>query len=69
MKYSISRAGSLSKSKSPCNRAYRGGFDKYDNPIWAIDINSIEEIQSLIAEVGKIVMGGDWILIYDDYIE
>lgn len=40
-----------------------------DELLWCIEINTLEELQNLIAREGRIVMEEDSITIYDDYLE
>jgi hypothetical protein len=36
---------------------------------WQIEINTLEELMGLQNEVGQIIIDGEMITIYDDYIE
>ena len=71
MKYNIDRTsdtGNLNKRK-PCSKAYLSGYDEWQYPRWCIEINTIEELQELINEVGEIIVNKESIEIYDDYRE
>ena len=70
MKYKVERTSDYGGSKErPCQKAYTGGFDNWLTPIWYIDINTLEELQDLIAEVGEVIVSKDSIEIYDTYRE
>lgn len=71
MKYKILRVSDYcGRTKKPCSQAVYEGKDKWGSDMWTIEINSLADLDSLINEVGKIVIYPEnEILIYDDYIE
>lgn len=70
MKYKVEITSDYGGSKErPCKKAYAEGCDEWLTPIWYIDINTLEELQDLIAEVGEVIVSKDSIEIYDTYRE
>lgn len=81
MIYKITRTSDWYGEKQPCKNAYlhkKGqkdlpDEDEWDITIeeyeWHIAINTLEDIQNLINEVGCIVLSEDNIEIYDSYRE
>ena len=71
--YEITRTSMLFSNNQPCDKAYVGEViehGQWTKRIWHIDINSLEELQSLIKEVGhSVIVGEDRIEIYDGYRE
>ena len=71
--YEITRTSMSFSNNQPCEKAYVGKIKEYGQwteRIWYIDINSLEELQSLIKEVGhSVIVGEDHIEIYDGYRE
>lgn len=57
MVYKIYSIKNLTSHTKPCKNAYQTGMS-YQNeyPTWAIEINSLENLQELINEVGTIVL-------------
>ena len=72
MKYKIQRVSTYNESK-PCPEAFvikvkYGNFDtEWDE--WAVEINTLEELQAFVKKHGSIILDDDEIIIYDDYIE
>lgn len=69
MIYTIRRTSDWQGENKPCKKAQFKGVGKFKYNIYTIEINSLEELQALINEVGKIVIDKDTIEIYDDYRE
>ena len=70
MKYKLERTSDYGGSRErPCKKAYAEDCDEWLIPIWQIDINTLEELQDLIAEVGEVIVSKDSIEIYDTYRE
>lgn len=71
MKYKIERTSSSAyQVEQPCDKAYRGDDDEFDNPQWYIDLNSLEDLQELREEVKcSLIVSKETIEIYDDYRE
>ena len=72
MKYRITRTSSRWRcTEPPCKQAYEeGGIDKYGEMIWFVDIESLEDLHSLINEVGAaIILDDTSVEIYDDFRE
>lgn len=67
MKYEVSRASQLYShvKTQPCQEAYLND----SKTSWCIDINSLEELQKFVEDHDKIIMYGNSIMIYDDYVE
>ena len=65
MKYFVTRTSDIFGKNKPCEEAVL--VDK-DN-IWAVEIDSIEMLMAFIAKYGKVVVGSNWIEIYDGYRE
>lgn len=59
------------KDNKPCEKAYKGEPDRWGDIQWYIDIDSLDDIQALIDEVGEdiIIKKDGEIEIYDDYRE
>lgn len=51
------------KENKPCKNAYK------EDKLWFIDIETIEELVSLIDETCHVVVDYKEIIIYDDYLE
>ena len=77
MKYEISRAsGEFNHTTPPCKAAFKErneyifksrGRECFD---WFVVINTLEELQDLIKEVGdRLLMDESWIVIADDYLD
>jgi len=69
MKYEIRRASSIFENESPCEEAFCNDNDLSRYRTFFININTLEELYSLIKKYGDIVIGEDKITIYDDYLE
>lgn len=69
--YTISRTSDYFHIEKPVEHAYQDGIDEWDNPVWKIDICSIEAIDNLIKNAGaSIIISADkHIEIYDEYRE
>ena len=66
MEYGISRSSEWSEKVKPCKNAYKSESINR----WVIEINSLEELNELIEEVGcAVIINQDWIEIYDTYRE
>lgn len=70
MKYRIIRTSDWDCKEKPHREAYQEGVDKYDRPIWVIEINSLEDLHKIIEEEDcTIIVDVDEIEIYDDFRE
>ena len=71
MKYCIQRTTQWQHPfEKPCKNAYQDGVDCDGEPIWFIDIDTLEQLQEIINETKySIVLGSKGIEIYDDYRE
>ena len=63
MLYNITRASDWSNEEQPCSKAYRL------KNVWFIEISTLEELQALVSECGKLIVRETMITIYDDYVE
>ena len=69
MLYTICRTSDWFGENKPCEKAYLHRSCDFENE-WRIEINSIEELNELINDVGKcIILTRNTIEIYDDYRE
>jgi len=68
MLFEISRVSDFCGEFAPCRKAFvsneRNGWKT-----WSIQINSLEELMELEAEVGRLILRSDSIIIFDDHIE
>ena len=69
MIYTIHRTSDIFKEYRPCEKAELQSIDERGYSRYTIEINSLEELQALINEVGQIIIDDDTIEIYDDYRE
>lgn len=70
MRYTISRTSDWLGSEQPCSQAYQNGVDRSGAPIWCVDVNSLNDLQSIVKETNSpVILGLDSIEIYDDYRE
>ena len=69
MKYYIRRISSYGPDVKPCANALPEQDTCPWNRSWCIQIDTVDDLIALISEVGEIIMGGDYITIYDDYNE
>ena len=83
MKFAIVRASEVFQANrgSPCQNAQLIGKDRWGDDLWAVEIDTLEDLLALKAEVAHSLILGSadkdvWdldikhsILIYDDYIE
>lgn len=69
MIYDIYRTSDWFRKNKPCEKAEFQGIDEYANNKYTIEINTLEDLQELIKEVGDIIIGESEIEIYDDYRE
>jgi len=67
MKFTVTRT-SDSQAK-PCDEASIEGMDMWNEPIYWVEINTLEELMAFIAKYGRIVLYDGKIEIYDDYRE
>ena len=69
--YSEAEADYLSQlgfTFQPCVDTYYGEFSKSDKKV-DIEINTLEELMTFVGKYGRIVLGRNYIEIYDDYRE
>lgn len=69
MKFLINRASDYENKAQPCKNAklepiQATGYNKY-----SIELESLDDLQRLIKEVGELIVYEDKITIYDEYIE
>jgi len=73
MKYKISRVTDYKGMKQPCKNAVcvrPYNEENLEPGKWEIEINSLDELQELIAEAGtSVIIGKSAIQIYDGYRE
>ena len=69
MKYVIYRTSDWFGTEKPCQKAYKEIEDKETDSDWHIDIDTLEQLQELIEEVGTIVLSKNIIEIYDAHRE
>lgn len=72
MKFKIRRTSYMwgNNCPQPCAKACFEGLDEWGRSLWSIEINTIEDLQNLIEEVGdEIIVSKDQLEIYDDYRE
>lgn len=70
MKYKIFRTSDIWHNHQPCEKAYQIGVNSFDEPLWVVDINSLDDILGIIKETGEsIILDDSTIEIYDDYRE
>ena len=69
MIYDIHRTSDWFKESKPCERAELQGEDELGYDKYTIEINTLEDLQELIKEVGKIIIDESTIEIYDYYRE
>lgn len=53
MEFEIYRTSDHFKENKPCDKAYVAGKDKWDRPIYKIKIDTLEDLISLMEEVGE----------------
>ena len=63
MEFMITRTSFWESSNKPTEKAYEKDGD------WYIKINSLEELIELTKKEGEIIIGGDYLEIYDDFRE
>ena len=69
MKYFVTRSSDIFRENKPCEEAVLVDKDEEWDNIWAVEIDSIEGLMAFIAKYGKVVVGSNWIEIYDGYRE
>lgn len=72
MIYRITRTSDWFGEKKPCEGAYlhkEGDLEFGEVNEWHIAINSLQDLQNLIAEVGSVIINEEEIEIYDGYRE
>lgn len=69
MKYRIFRTSDFFRENQPCANSYQDGTDEFDYPQWYVDINSLDDLNKIIEECGRIVLKQSEIEIYDTYRE
>lgn len=69
MIYKIYRTSDYYRKNKPCEKAQLTRFDELCYSEYTIEINSLEELQELIKEVGDIIIDESTIEIYDDFRE
>lgn len=69
MEFEITRTSDYLDKNKPCDKAYLAGKDEWGN-IYKIKIDTLEDLISLIDDVGQIIIKKDLsIEIYDDWRE
>lgn len=70
MKYKITRTSDWRCLQKPCSKAYQEGIGEFGEPLYVIDINTLDELNEVIYETGKcVIVSNRSIEIYDDYRE
>ena len=69
MIYEIYRTSDIFKEYRPCEKAELQSIDERGYSRYTIEINSLEDLQELIKDVGSIIIDESTIEIYDDYRE
>lgn len=69
MIYTIFRTSDIFGEYKPCEKAQKTYVDELCYSQYTIEINSLEELQELIKEVGEIIIDESTIEIYDDFRE
>ena len=69
MIYTIYRTSDFLGENKPCEKAQLKRIDEVCYRHYTIEINSLEELQALINEVGEIIIDENTIEIYDDFRE
>ena len=80
MQYYVDRTSDWVGEEKPCKKAYKETqpFEIFRGDelvrvdyrdVWCIDINTLEELLELIEEVGRIIINGSSIEIYDTWRE
>lgn len=69
MIYDIHRTSDWFRENKPCEKAELKSLDEFGCSEYIIEINTLEDLQELIKEVGDIIIGESTIEIYDDYRE
>ena len=78
MKFLIGKASDWHGDNKPCSKAIKIGKNKYDNNVWEVELNTLDDILALMNECDKdLVIGESYyddehkyeITIYDDYME
>lgn len=69
MIYTIFRTSDFLGKNKPCEKAQFKRIDELCYSQYTIEINSLEELQALIHEVGEIIIDEDTIEIYDEFRE
>ena len=68
MKYRVGRTSDFWGGNKPCSKAFTESTEDY--PTYYIEINTLEELNELIREVGcQVIIDEDSIEIYDGYRE
>lgn len=70
MKYKIEKTSCWKNNDQPYSQAYQEGCDSFGEPIWFVNVETLEQIQDIIKETGHpVIISKDSIEIYDDYRE
>lgn len=69
MIFDIHRTSDWFRESKPCERAELQGEDELGCDAYTIEINTLEDLQELIKEVGDIIINESKIEIYDEYRE
>lgn len=69
MRYTIYRTSDIFKEYRPCEKAELQSIDERGYSRYTIEINTLEDLQELIKDVGSIIIDENTIEIYDDYRE
>lgn len=71
MEFKITRTSDYRNENKPCDKAYVVGKDAWDDPIYKIKIDTLEDLISFMNEVGeRLIIKQDLsIEIYDDWRE
>lgn len=67
MKFEVTRTSG--GEESPCDEAFVDGKNEWNEDLYFVEFNTIEELVEFTNKYGKIILKDDWIEIYDDYRE
>lgn len=70
IRFKVTRASLMGDKCPPCLGSSIVGKDEFNQNIWGVSFNSLQELLNFIKQNGKIVIGPENdILIYDSWIE
>lgn len=69
MRFEVYRTSDYWSSTKPCEEAFEAGKNEWNETMFCVEINTIEELMSFIDKYGAVVLKKESIEIYDDYRE